>query len=83
MNSSQAIDMVLVRPIHIITSEPSVEKWPKASYALDEEVFVRSEPGVYTGGQIVLILPTERGETIYAVRLARTLVLRTKAELTK
>lgn len=74
---------VVVQPIHIITRDDNSERWPKASYAIDEEVFVRSAAGVYLGGQIVLILPTEHGETVYAIRSNRRVLLRTKAELAK
>jgi len=67
----------VVQPIHIITDNVR-EMWPKASYSINEEVFVRLELGVYSSGPIILILPSEHGETVYVVRLGRKLVIRTK-----
>lgn len=81
IGTADTLPAIMVRPIHVITDAVQTERWPKASFEIDEEVFVRSEPGVYVSGQVVLILPTEHGETVYAIRTNHRLLLRTKSEL--
>lgn len=71
---------VMVRPIHVITDDVT-ERWPKASWSIDDIVFVRLEPGIYASGPITLILPSEYGETVYVISVDRRLIIRTKGEL--
>lgn len=59
------------------------EHWPDASYEAGEEVFVKCGEDTYVGGRCLSVGHTLRGETVYTIKLASSIITRLKAGLAK